>query len=208
MTTRAELRATGALASFSDRDLDVFLTAAEPQTFEPGADLCRQGDRGTACFLVLSGEIDVIKRTKTATRALTTLRRGDIAGQLALVDNGPRTAGLRARTRVKTLTLTCDIFDTFLRANSPMALRFQLQIAAATARQIREASRRLTAILEAAPERGPCAQPTNQSRSTSANSVGFLEAAATEMGVSLDDLDDLEVVEQPRQGQPKDPGRW
>ncbi len=196
MITREAIRAIGALPSFSDHDVDVFLSAVVHQVFEAGDALCEQGAPGAACFLILSGEVEVTLRSPSSTRVLATLPPGTIAGQLALVDRGPRTAGLRACSRVETLTFARDDFERLLHAHTPMALRFQLQIAAATARQIREASTRLTAALEARARRprrarGPAAVAGD-------DPLHFIQAAATELGVSLDALEELKVVEQPR----------
>lgn len=209
MITPAELRATGAFASFTDRDLEVLLTVLRHRVFEPGAALCRQGAPGNACYVILSGEVEVVKGEPPVDRVLTTLRKGAVVGQLALVQRTPRTASVRARTRVETLELGRDAFDDLLKAHSPMALRFQLQVAVATARQLRDASARLTRLLDSAPGgvRSADPAPEGQRLSRRAESLRFLQAAAGELGVSLDSLDDIEVVAQPRLPQSRRPPR-
>ncbi len=51
-------------------------------------------------------------------------------------------------TAVTALELQRDVFDMLLSASSPLAQHFQIEIAIATGRQLRDANRRLAALLD------------------------------------------------------------
>jgi CRP-like cAMP-binding protein len=66
---------------------------------------------------------------------------------MALVDSSPRSASVRAQTRVVALELGRDVFERLVKSANPFALRFQRQIALAGIRQLRLANARLTGLL-------------------------------------------------------------
>lgn len=149
MITVADIRATGGLAAFTDAELELLLGVCDARTFAPREALCRQGRPASSCFVIVSGNVEVVKETDGRARLLTRLVPGTIAGHLALVDRAPRTASLYASTEVTALELTRDVFDRLVGSTSPLAYRFQVEIAVATGRQLREADRRLAAIVAA-----------------------------------------------------------
>jgi CRP-like cAMP-binding protein len=57
----------------------------------------REGDQAKEMFIVLAGELEVRKRGKDgADTRIAMLRPGDCAGEMALIDIQPRSAGVRA----------------------------------------------------------------------------------------------------------------
>jgi CRP-like cAMP-binding protein len=68
--------------------------------------LCRQGERGIAAFLIVSGEVEVVSLSGDTETVITTLGQGTFVGELSLIDGADRVASIRARTQVKTLVLT------------------------------------------------------------------------------------------------------
>lgn len=149
MITVADIRATGGLAAFTDAELELLLGVCDARTFAPREALCRQGRPAASCFVIVSGNVEVVKESDGRTRLLTRLAPGAIAGHLALVDRAPRSASLYASTEVTALELTRDVFDRLVGSTSPLAYRFQVEVAVATGRQLREADRRLAAIVAA-----------------------------------------------------------
>lgn len=149
MITVEQLRSTGRLTAFSDDELEMLLGVCTARTFAPGEVLCRQTRPAASCFILVSGVVDVVKETQGHERLLTSLTAGAVAGQLALVDRSPRSASLVANTAVTALELTRDVFERLLHASSPLGYRFQMEIAVASGRQLRDATRRLSALLGA-----------------------------------------------------------
>lgn len=76
-------------------------------TLNPGAILCQKGDPGDAAYLVLEGELEV--RTVSARGRLVRLAalgRGEIAGEMAVLDGAARSADMVAARRTRLLKLT------------------------------------------------------------------------------------------------------
>lgn len=147
MSEQIDLRALPALADYPSSELKLLASAAPARAFAKGDVLCREGTVGQSCFLLATGSVNVTKKTEEGDKILATLRAGQIVGQLALVDRSPRSASVVAEEPVVALELTRDVFEKLVRASSPVALRFQEQIAIAGVRQLRMANQRLSTIL-------------------------------------------------------------
>lgn len=149
MITVEQLRAAGQLADFSDEDLELLLGATAVRTFAAGEQLAQQGRPATSCFIVVSGVVEIVRQHGRREHVISHVGAGGIVGQLALVEHAPRSATLRAKTAVSALELQRDVFDLLLTTSTPLAHRFQLELAIVTGRQLREANRRLAALLPA-----------------------------------------------------------
>lgn len=71
------------------------------ELYEPGQEVFRQGDIGRKLYLVMSGEVDVVKDGEV----VATLGPGAHFGELAVFEEVRRTATVRARTRVELVAL-------------------------------------------------------------------------------------------------------
>jgi CRP-like cAMP-binding protein len=143
-------------------DLETLGSAGRLLVWEPGMFLCAEGRPGASCFVVLEGHVEVIKASAGGGRHLASLGPGSLLGQMALVDSSPRSASVRAQTRVVVLELGRDVFERLVRSANPFALRFQRQIALAGIRQLRLANARLAGLLgrgEKLEEPEPAAEP-------------------------------------------------
>jgi CRP-like cAMP-binding protein len=139
------LAALPALAAYPPDELDVLLTVAKDREVSVGEELCREGDPGRSCFLVVSGALRITKLG--AEGVLATLGPGTFVGQMALVDHAPRSATVTAGEPTLVLEFAREPFERMLAARSPLALRFQEQIAIAGIRQLRQATTRLVEAL-------------------------------------------------------------
>jgi CRP/FNR family cyclic AMP-dependent transcriptional regulator len=78
-------------------------------TVPEGHTLFQAGDPGDSLFIVNSGEIELfIKDTAGQKIVLTTAQAGDMFGELAMLDTGPRTATALALTESEVLVLDRD----------------------------------------------------------------------------------------------------
>ena len=80
---------------------------------EAGTTVVRQGAPADKFFIIVDGEVDVV-RDATAEqgteRVLATLSPGQFFGEVAILHDGPRTATVRAKTRTTLLTMDRDVF--------------------------------------------------------------------------------------------------
>ncbi len=74
--------------------------AGSPLELAAGAFLCQVGDPGDALFVVLEGEIEVLNRSEGGRQVrLASLGKGALAGEMATLDGGARSADMVAARR-------------------------------------------------------------------------------------------------------------
>lgn len=61
-------------------------------TVPKGKVLFKQGDKGTAAFIVNSGAVGIYREAMGRKIPLATIRKGELFGEMAVVDNSPRMA--------------------------------------------------------------------------------------------------------------------
>lgn len=88
----------------------------------PNEFLFAEGDVGEECFIVVAGDVDVIKQIGNETFLLERCGPGAIIGEMALIDSSPRAASVRARTSATLLQLTEAEFLTLMHANPTTAM--------------------------------------------------------------------------------------
>jgi CRP-like cAMP-binding protein len=74
----------------------------EDVDLKAGKVLCREGERGQEFFVIMEGEVQVTRDRKL----LTTRGSGEFLGEIALVEDVPRTATVTAKTPIRFFVLT------------------------------------------------------------------------------------------------------
>ena len=192
------LRALSSLHDYSNAELKMLASAAPAREYEVGDCLCKESMIGQSCFLLATGEVEVIKHLDGADKVLATLRAGAIVGQMALVDRSPRSATVRSKVHTIALELTRDVFERLLSTHSPLATRFQNQIAVAGIRQLRMATRKLADLMakdadQQVPARAQVDGATTATPRNRREQLLTVQAALSEWDMSLDDLDKVQV---------------
>lgn len=116
--TPGMLRRVKALAELKDDQLARFIGFMEPQQVKPFTQIVKQGDRDDGMYLVLEGELRVRLMIGGKETILATLAAGDCFGEIALFDQGPRSADVIANTESVLLKVTTEAFDK-LRQDAP-----------------------------------------------------------------------------------------
>jgi CRP-like cAMP-binding protein len=92
-------------------------------SYSAGDIIFGQGDLGTEMFIIVEGEVEIIKHINDESHVLSHLEKGDFFGEMALLENVPRTADAIAKTDVKALVINGSRFDDMLRKNPEIAVR-------------------------------------------------------------------------------------
>ena len=85
-----------------------------------GTYLCRQGESGQELFIVVKGEVEIVKQTESGPVVLKA-REGQVVGEFAIVADIPRTADLRAATNVHLLVISNVHFHALIRQHAEIA---------------------------------------------------------------------------------------
>jgi CRP/FNR family transcriptional regulator, cyclic AMP receptor protein len=94
----------------SRRELEQIAQIADEIDLSEGKEMTRQGSRGQEFFVLLEGEADVTKDGTSINR----LGPGDFFGEIALVEDTPRTATVTATSPVRALVITDRSFKRLL----------------------------------------------------------------------------------------------
>lgn len=78
----------------SDDDLEQVASLCQERQIPRGELLVKEGDAGDELFIITNGFVEVL--LETPRRVVVNLGTGQITGEMALVDGGPRSATLRA----------------------------------------------------------------------------------------------------------------
>jgi NADH:quinone reductase (non-electrogenic) len=78
--------------------------------YEPGQEVFRQGELGDRLYLVLSGEVEVVREEAGVSRLLARLGPGQWFGEMALVQQTVRTASVRCALPLDVLSLRREEF--------------------------------------------------------------------------------------------------
>jgi ATP-binding cassette subfamily B protein len=120
--TPARLRAVPFLAAAGEQTLERFADAFVYERFSEGAAICAQGEPGDKFYILMRGTVDVELADQTGqTRLLGRLMDGDYFGEIALLEDRPRTATIRARTHCQCLALPRRSFIMGLRDDPALA---------------------------------------------------------------------------------------
>ena len=110
------------------------------RTVLPGAALLVAGERGEEAFLVAEGRLRVSLEIAGGEEALAILGRGEIAGEMALVDDAPRSATLFAHGGPAVVyVLTRAVFRDLLASGAPEGAALLAGIALVLTRRLEEA---------------------------------------------------------------------
>ena len=112
------LRSVPLFASCSDKELAFIASRADEIDIPAGRVLTEKGESGGDFFIILEGKAEV--DTVPAKRSLGP---GDFFGEIALIDNGPRTATVKATTPMRCLVLGHSQFRDVLHQNGEIAVK-------------------------------------------------------------------------------------
>jgi CRP-like cAMP-binding protein len=114
--------------------------------FTAGDAVFSEGDLGTEMFIIQTGQVEILRRIGDEDRQVAVLERGDFFGEMALLEELPRTATARALTDARLLRINGSTFDQMLQDNPEIAVRMMRKLS----RRLRETDRLLQEALGAA----------------------------------------------------------
>ena len=88
------------------------------KTYHPGEIVFQEGDPGRALFVIVEGTVEITQETVQGEYVLRTLGPGDAFGELALIDDFPRSATARVAALARLLILYKSDFDALMDGNA------------------------------------------------------------------------------------------
>ena len=124
------LRRVWLFSELTDDQLESISSFTFEKTFAPGELVVEEGQTGNGLYVIVSGNVEVLKGDVTATPQVLAKRgAGDVFGEMALLGEWPRTASVRALDSVQCLGIDRWVFLSQLEQQPKVTIRM-LQIMA------------------------------------------------------------------------------
>lgn len=133
------LREVGLFGGLNDAALNELAHAHELVELAPGDAVFREGEPGREMFVVLDGEVELLRNVRGKQAPIAKVARNDWFGEMSMLDILPRPTTARVVQKVLLLRLTCHDLDTLYRRDMKAYTLLVLNIA-------REMSRRLRTV--------------------------------------------------------------
>jgi signal transduction histidine kinase len=118
-----ELRKIPLFADLSGEDLERLYQMAETVSIPVGQLVLREGDQGDSLFVVLTGELEVTKRQGNQDVLLALYKPGQFFGEMALLEQAPRSASVRTLQESRLLVINQVAFQTLLSCSPSASLK-------------------------------------------------------------------------------------
>jgi len=137
--------------SFSSEELADIASRMTLLEMKPGQFLFREGDQGNYMAVVVAGSVEVVKESASGGRkVISTLGKGHLVGEMALLDRMPRSASVRSVEHGTVAVLSQEGFKALLRDNPDASVKLLCGIGRLLSLYLRRTSghlaERLTAL--------------------------------------------------------------
>lgn len=123
------LRKVSLFANLEDSKLKLLAFTGEWVTYEPEAVLCEQGDVGREAWVILEGEADIFVNSSSGPIYVATRGQNDVIGETAILRDIPRTATVKAKSKLSILKISKDVFFQLLMSSPEVSVEIIKELA-------------------------------------------------------------------------------
>jgi len=117
--------------------------------FEAGEPIFKEGEKGDLMYVLLEGAVDLTMRLEHGDTVLKTVETtNDFFGEMALLDERPRSASAKAVKKTKVLAVDGPTFESMILSNG----KFALKIIKVLAARIRRSNDQVSDLIETQPK--------------------------------------------------------
>ncbi len=117
------------LIGLAEEDLQALAEAADVYLYPVGAVVMQEGDEGDAIYFIVDGSVEVVKQYEDGSeRFLHTSGPGDPVGEMALLQEGGRSASVRAVEPLTVLKIGRDPFLNVLGRSPALSVRILVRL--------------------------------------------------------------------------------
>jgi len=116
------LRSVPFFAALGESDLERIRAATVRKNVPAGDSLFAEGAEAHHAYVIVSGELEILKRSSGRDILLAVRGPGDVIGEMSLLEDAPRMAGVTARSDAVVLEIPRNVFEEVLET-SPKAAR-------------------------------------------------------------------------------------
>lgn len=115
-----DVRRFKVLRHFTDAQLLQLVQVAQKEQYRPAKTLANEGQEDFDVFLILSGSVQVVRRTPVGSQVQATLTAGDIVGEVAYLDRRPRSSSLIVTESATVLRWPGEVLGRLAAANKEL----------------------------------------------------------------------------------------
>lgn len=141
------LRRIPIFAKIEPSRLKLLAFTSDRVMYEAEQEICHQGDIGDAAYLIISGEADILIEAPTGPLAIASVGKNALVGEIAIINDVPRTATVRAKTKLEALKIKKEHFLRLVSEFPEMAIEIMRVLASrlsTTNEELTDARRRLS----------------------------------------------------------------
>jgi len=109
------LREIPIFADLSPEDLKLVAETAREEWYPQNTVIFHQGDEGNMMFVIVEGQVQVLRSADGTEQVLAQRGSGDFVGEMAIIESTQRSATLRTQTDVRVLAIDGETFKGILR---------------------------------------------------------------------------------------------
>ena len=139
---RDKLKHTVLFSEFTPDEIEQFVDLCDVTSAAAGELIVRQDEPGDAMYVLVGGEAKVVHHRDGRDIALATLQCGDFFGELALVDEGVRSADVTVVQNVTLLRITQAVVSAVAGVYPTAAFKFLVSIGRILVSRLRQSNQR------------------------------------------------------------------
>ncbi len=115
---------------------------SENLNLRTGEFVFREGETANYAYVLVEGSVEIVKSTGEGYLTLTTIEKGAIFGEMALIDGQPRSAGARVSKDAVITEVNAQTFLHYIQGNPTAALNIMKRLSV----QLREANKQVSTL--------------------------------------------------------------
>jgi CRP/FNR family transcriptional regulator, cyclic AMP receptor protein len=134
--------------SLSVHELEKIEKISRMEAFGKDSMIFKEGEPGDRCYVITNGDVRISKFIPNiGEEALAVLKPGDFFGEMALIDNFPRSAHAIANTDVAVLAISKTDLDKILIMDRELGYKLLWAFTKTLSKRLRETNEKLTGFL-------------------------------------------------------------
>jgi CRP/FNR family cyclic AMP-dependent transcriptional regulator len=140
-----QLQKIALFAGLKPQALALIAKVASEESHATGTKIFQHGDAGDKLYLILEGKVRISREVPgMGEEALAVLGPGEVFGEMALLDESPRSADARVHERCRLLAIPKDGFDDLLFLHKDLAYEVLWSVVRMLLARLRETTDKLT----------------------------------------------------------------
>ncbi|MFZ6643024.1 cyclic nucleotide-binding domain-containing protein [Undibacterium sp. TC4M20W] len=125
-------------ATLSPRELKIIDGMLHDRQYLANEIIFDEGEEGQALYIILSGVVSINRRREHGDEFIANLTEGNFFGDVALLDNSPRSAQAKAAENCEVAVFFRADFSSLLETNAVIGYKISLELARLNSRRLRD----------------------------------------------------------------------